>query len=105
MTVLIDVSDAGRPVLWLEGDIDLACADDIVTAGRRVLSSTRAGATLVLDLGRVEFADSSALNALVRLRNLAVECGVTPMLRDVPAAVNSLVDIAGLRDFFAVAAQ
>ena len=105
MTVLIDVSAAGRPVLWLEGDIDLACADEIVTAGRRALSASQAGATLVLDLGRVDFADSSALNALVRLRNLSVECGVTPVLRDVPTAVNSLLDIAGLRDFFAVAAQ
>lgn len=105
MTVLIDVSATGRPVLWLEGDIDLACADEIVTAGRRALSATGTGATLIMDLGRVDFADSSALNALVRLRNLAVESGVTPMLRDVPGSVNTLLDIAGLRDFFPVAAE
>jgi anti-anti-sigma factor len=102
MTVLIDVSAAGRPVLWLEGDIDLSCADEIVTAGRRALSTTARGATLVLDLGRVEFADSSALNALVRLRNLAVESGVSPVLRDIPDAVGSLLTIAGLGEFFPV---
>lgn len=105
MTVLIDVSAVGRPVLWLEGDIDLSCADEIVTAGRRALSGTASGATLVLDLARVDFADSSALNALVRLRNLALESGVTPVLRDVPASVVSLLGIAGLGDFFPVTVE
>ena len=99
---MIDVSAPERPVLWLEGDIDLANADDLIASGIRAIGQAPPGATLVMDLSRVEFADSSALNALVRLRNLAVERGMIAQLRSVPEIVRSLLDVAGLADFFAL---
>jgi anti-anti-sigma factor len=89
-------------VLRLAGEIDLSCADDVVGVGRDLLAAAPTGATLVIDLAGVEFADSSALNALVRLRNLAVESRVSPVLRDVPPVLVSLLELTGLTGVFAV---
>ena len=105
MTIEVETADPRRPVLRLAGEIDLACAEDVVAAGRGALAAAATGATLVVDLSAVEFADSSALNALVRLRNLAVESRVSPVLQDVPPVLASLLHVTGLDGFFTVTAS
>jgi anti-anti-sigma factor len=59
-----------RITLVVEGDIDLAVADDLCDAGCNVLLASPTD-TLYLDLSGVTFMDSSALNALITIRNAA----------------------------------
>lgn len=87
--------DASSTRLVLAGEIDLANADAVVEVGTRCLreSSLR---ELVIDLGGVTFMDSTALSALVRLRNAAIEAHRSMTLDNVPDRVARLLEMTGL---------
>jgi anti-sigma B factor antagonist len=99
-----DGSDLPGPlVLELDGEIDVARAEDVVARGEKLLQgATSAGQRLVVDMGRVEFIDSSGLSALLRLRGRAEERGVAVALRDVPRRVSVLLQLAGLDEVFPI---
>jgi stage II sporulation protein AA (anti-sigma F factor antagonist) len=90
-----------RPVLTVDGDLDLATAPELANLG---LSLIEAGASdVVVDAERLTFCDSSGLSALVQIANglgagsgrLAI-AGPTPMVRRV-------LEMSGLVDAFVVA--
>jgi anti-sigma B factor antagonist len=102
MAVSTDRSDPERPVLVLSGEIDLACADDVAEAGVALLHHTPGPARIVVDLGAVEFLDSSGLSALLQIRRAAVAQGVEVALRDVTRSVGVLLQLTGVEELFDV---
>jgi anti-sigma B factor antagonist len=89
-------------VLQLAGQIDVAQAPSVVAQGERLLAGGEAGQCLVVDLGSVEFLDSSGLSALLRLRRDASERGIDISLRDVPRSVGAVLKLAGLEQVLPV---
>ena len=92
--------NAAVPVLTLTGDVDVTCAEEVVARGERLLPAAASGGRIVVDLGRVNYFDSSGLAALLRLRRIAEPRGIEVALRDVPHSVAVLLRLAGLEEFF-----
>jgi anti-anti-sigma factor len=89
----------GTCTLLLRGEADLAVVDDIIALGTLSLTepSTR---TLILDLQEVTFMDSTAIGALLRLRNLATETDKRLQLAHLPDRVRQVLTLTGLADTF-----
>jgi len=83
-------------VLTLSGELDVASANEVVARGEALLGDAVAGQRLVIDLGRVEFIDSSGLSGLLRVRRLAVERGSSISLREVSPDVAMLLRLTGI---------
>jgi anti-anti-sigma factor len=62
----------GRMTLTVAGEVDLAVAGELIQAGCQQVAAAPAD-TLYLDLSGVTFMDSTALNALITIRNAASE--------------------------------
>jgi phosphoserine phosphatase RsbU/P len=92
--------NAAVPVLTLTGDVDVTCADEVVSDGEQLLHAAASGGRIVIDLGRVNFFDSSGVAALLRLRRIAAPRGIEVALRDVPNSVALLLRMAGLEELF-----
>jgi anti-sigma B factor antagonist len=98
----ISVPDSGSCVLSLGGEFDLANAETIVELGIEGLSI--AGVErLVVDLAAVTFMDSTALGALIRLRNLSQGRNQEMSLAGVPDRVQRLLAVTGLAEVFTAA--
>jgi anti-sigma B factor antagonist len=102
MAITADLADPELPVLVLSGEIDMACADDVVAGGEQLLRDAPNARDLVVDLGQVEFIDSSGLSALLRLRRTAQGRDIAVALRDVPRSVSVLLRLAGVQDVFSM---
>jgi anti-sigma B factor antagonist len=85
--------------LLLRGEADLAVVDDIIALGSASLTEP-ATRTLILDLQEVTFIDSTAIGALIRLRNLATETNKHLQLAHLPDRVRHVLSITGLADTF-----
>lgn len=107
----IDSDAAGRQVLTVVGDVDLAAAPALLAAaeaclpgnGSAVDASTAQGAGLRLDLTGVTFLDSTGIGALIRIRRTAVESGAAFDVTGVSPAVERVLALAGISDLFAPA--
>src|SRR4051794_30442977 len=88
----------GRPVLRVEGEVDLLTTPVLVEALDAALTGD---AALVVDLEAVEFMDSTGLRALLEARRRAEDAGggLQLRLRD-GGPVARLLDLAGVRDLF-----
>jgi anti-anti-sigma factor len=85
--------------LILHGEADVAVADDIVALGTLSLSEPTTQA-LILDLETVTFMDSTAIGAMIRLRNLATDSGKHLQLAHLPGCVRHVLTLTGLADIF-----
>ncbi|MER5716536.1 STAS domain-containing protein [Streptomyces sp. NPDC002132] len=91
---------ATGPVLEISGELDYANA-----AGLRDLLPTltlRAGQRLVVDLGGMEFCDSSGISALIAARNHAEAARADIALAAVPANTLRVLRIVGLDQVFSL---
>jgi anti-sigma B factor antagonist len=93
---LQDAISAGRHVLKLSGELDVATAPDLQAAVVRICSSrTR---IVTLDLRKLAFMDSSGLAAIIAAsklcRNLAYEFRLIPG----PPAVQRVFELTGVLD-------
>jgi anti-sigma B factor antagonist len=102
MAVSTDRSDPERPVLVLSGEIDLACADEVAAAGVALLRDTPGPVRIVVDLGAVEFLDSSGLSALLQIRRAAAAEGVEVALREITRPIGVLLQLTGVEELFDV---
>ena len=100
--IRLDLTDAGRPVLLLDGDIDLVAADELRRAGDSALASSADGGSVTLDFRRVTMLDSSGIGALMALREAAAEKGIELVLRGLPARVTRVLEITGLDTSFTI---
>jgi anti-sigma B factor antagonist len=85
--------------LVLHGEADLAVADDIVALGTISLAEPTTQ-TLILDLQAVTFMDSTAIGALIRLRNLATDSDKHLQITHLPDRVRHILKLTGLGDVF-----
>jgi anti-anti-sigma factor len=85
---------AGRHVLRLEGELDLASAPEL----RKRFDE--AEDSLVLDFARVTFIDSAVLKELLRARAELADRGVRLVLAGVPAPVRRLLDLTRTSELF-----
>jgi anti-anti-sigma factor len=83
----------------LAGELDIAVADDVRQRGLAALEQPGVR-NLVLDLTDVTFLDSSAIGALVEIRNAAQPAGVPVGLRNASSSIRRTVEIMGLTDLF-----
>ena len=91
-------------VVHVEGDVDIDTAHHLMAVGREALEQC-SGSAIVIDLSSCSFMDSSGLGALVGVRTLAHDAGVTMLLRGVPGRIDRVLELTGLRDYFPVAAS
>jgi anti-anti-sigma factor len=90
------------PQLVLDGEIDLAVAEELRAAGTRAVAALSPGVPLELDLGGVTFIDSSGLGALISLRNAAKSAGSSLVLVNISPPIVRLLELTGLRATFTI---
>lgn len=93
--------DGTKCELWVAGDVDLASAEEFSEMALLGLR-TKAVNTLVIDLGAVDFLDSTGMGALVTVRNEVVALGTELRLREVPERVRKVLEVAGLDTAFSI---
>jgi anti-sigma B factor antagonist len=94
----IDVRDAGGAcVLVLAGELDLASSPDLTERAETLLAD---GNTLVLDLTKLSFIDSTGLGAIAGIDRSAKKAGTTLSLVAGPASVQRVFDVSGTMDAF-----
>jgi anti-anti-sigma factor len=84
--------------LSVRGEIDEATRHDFAGAIKAAILSGRR--TVNLDLSKVEFMGSIGVNTLVRMRVLAVTEGVTFRLVQTSRAVDRVLEVTDLVDYF-----
>jgi anti-anti-sigma factor len=82
-------------VLTITGDIDTACADEIGDLGVGTLGS-HCIRSLIVDMSRVTFIDSSGMGALVRMYHEAKGHGKRLTLRNPSEAVAKVLSLSAL---------
>lgn len=83
----------------MAGDLDLASAPSMYTAGLAALSDPSC-TTLTLNVEGVTFIDSTGIGSWIELRNHALERGQRVRLQAVPPAIFRILDIGGLAELF-----
>jgi anti-anti-sigma factor len=90
----------GVAFIRLVGEIDLDCAEELRQLGEGVI--TDYVGTVRIDMSAVTFVDSSALGALVAIRNKAVSMGCVLILEKPAPNVYRLFEITSLADIFTI---
>lgn len=88
-------SSDGTAVLSLNGELDLAAVDEFTTAVHAAIADCR---HIELDLGGLDFLDSSGLRAIVAIHNASRTRGFTYGLRPGPPQVQRLFGLTGVRE-------
>ncbi len=70
MHIALASDSSGRMTLTVTGEVDLAVAGELIQAGCQQMAAAPSD-TLCIDLSGVTFMDSTALNALIVIRNAA----------------------------------
>ena len=91
----------GKCSLVLEGEIDVDAAPDVVALGVASLGQADIE-VLTVDLAQVTFIDSTAIGALILLRNTATESGKHLVVTRVPMRVRKVMAITGLDAVFEI---
>jgi anti-sigma B factor antagonist len=85
-------------VLEVDGELDVATAPGLVASFEKALDERPS--EVVVDVSRVEFADSSGIAALIRCRRRAVRCNSRLVLVVGDGAIARLLDLTRLRQVF-----
>jgi len=97
-------TDGAHTVLTLTGELDLDAAGRLLAAVRQALARTGAEA-LDLELHRLNFLDSSGLQALLTARDEIEAAGLTFRIATISALAARVVDVAGLAEVLSPAAD
>jgi anti-sigma B factor antagonist len=84
-------------VLRVRGDLDVAVGVDFVNAVDTALAADDSPSEVVIDLGEVDFIDSSGLRALLQLRH---NYGERVQVGPISAAVERLLELTGTLEHF-----
>jgi anti-anti-sigma factor len=88
------ISDADPPVMTVRGEVDLASAPKLAAGLSELIG--RGHSLVALDLGSVEFMDSTGLGVLVGSIQRLRERGGDLVLRSASPAVVRILEISGL---------
>ena len=91
--------DAGRVVLTVAGDVDLAAHRRFEAEVAKAWDGT---ADLVVDCSRVAFLDSMSLRVLVQARQRAVDNGRELVLAAPSEPVLRVLELAGVTELFTI---
>jgi len=95
MDISISRTTAGNvPILAVSGDVDVYSAPALKDKIGELVGSGED--TLIVDLGKVTFLDSTGISALVAGRNLAGERGVAYVVINPHDMVRRVLDVAGV---------
>jgi len=97
-------TDGAHTVLTLTGELDLDAAGRLLVGVRQALARTGAEA-LDLELHRLNFLDSSGLQALLTARDEIEAAGLTFRIATISALAARVVDVAGLAEVLSPAAD
>ena len=86
-------------VISLAGEMDLATADDVRSAGEQAVHDD-AVSVVAFDLSQVTFMDSTGLGALLAVRKAGEEVGVKVRVDKASDAVAHVLTLTGLADAF-----
>jgi anti-anti-sigma factor len=101
VNVLIEDDGTGTTMFTVTGDLDHLTAEELSANGLRALSGPSCQ-RLILQLSGVDFADSTGLGALIRIRNTADAAGQQVVLRHPSAWVSRVLHVTGLDTVFVV---
>jgi anti-sigma B factor antagonist len=93
----------GVATVVLEGELDIATAS-VLDATLTDVERNGTG-TMLLDLAGVRFIDSTGLRALLSARQRAETAGRTLRLTNIPADVERVFDVTGVRRIFDIASR
>ncbi|MGW8361248.1 STAS domain-containing protein [Streptomyces wedmorensis] len=93
-------SNAGRTVVSVGGELDIAAAMELRTALAEALAACEAGRGLALDLSGVTFCDSTGLNTLLRARQRALKEHRSLTITAASPQVTRLLEITGAAHLF-----
>ena len=93
---ITDDTESDRRVLCLTGAVDLLSREQLLDQAAKAIADHPAG--VVIDLSGVDFFDSTAIGALVRIAEQAEDAGISFALRNPSARVARVLQIAGLED-------
>jgi anti-anti-sigma factor len=100
-SLMVTVRDAvAGPVLRIIGSLDYATVSELRAVVDRL--PVAAGQLLVLDLGGLEFCDSSGIAGLLAARNLTIEKNGDLALAAVPANTARILRFVGLDRVFTI---
>lgn len=91
--------DGATSIISIHGDLDMAAAPILLTAGTDELASISCE-LVVLDLTGLEFLDSTGLGCWVELHKRATGLGKTLRIQNLPDDARRIVDIGGLSMLF-----
>jgi anti-sigma B factor antagonist len=101
MRLTVSQDHAGRPALLVEGDVDLAVADELRTTGCDTVAANP-GWPLHIDLSEVTFMDSTGLGALVAINTAAaVDSGSVVLVGPTPRVLR-LLELTALDQIFTI---
>jgi anti-sigma B factor antagonist len=90
----------GRPVIALQGDLDLSSAPELTTLG---LNLVDAGAPdVIIDAARLDFCDSSGLSAFVQIANRLSKTHGHLAIAAPTSVVRRVLEMSGLVQAFVV---
>ncbi|MFE9043589.1 STAS domain-containing protein [Streptomyces sp. NPDC007818] len=96
----VTVPAGTRTVVRLGGEIDMDSAVALEAALTDLLAGGADGSPLVLDMSDVTFCDSTALNALLRVRRLALRGHGSLSIASASDQVARLLDLTGTGELF-----
>ncbi|MEU7472523.1 STAS domain-containing protein [Streptomyces sp. NPDC044984] len=97
LTITESPTPAGL-ALEVAGDLDHSNARQLREAAYGATLPT--GRLLAVDLGKLEFCDSSGITALIAVRNHVLSAGADVVLVAVPANLRRLLHLTGLDEWF-----
>jgi anti-sigma B factor antagonist len=87
--------DGNRSTLVLSGELDLATVAELEAGAEQLCVE---GRELVLDLGEIDFIDSTGVLAILKTRELCAERRCDFLLTPGPPAAQRLFELTGLLD-------
>lgn len=91
--------DGERCVIRMAGRFDAHCKDEFLEMGERALAES---AEIQVDLGRVDYLDSTALGLLLLIRDKANGAGKKVTLANARESVKQVLEIAKFTKIFQV---
>ena len=98
----VDVDSPGALRVRVSGEVDMACANDLL--GTIVSAEVPRGGKLILDLADVAFMDSSGISALVEAHRKRDAEGIAMTIVGTPPTVLKVFRISGVDSYLDVVA-
>jgi anti-anti-sigma factor len=90
----------GRPVLTLEGDLDLSTAPQLASVALALVES--GAPDVVIDARKLSFCDSSGLSVFVQIANRLTPSGGRLAIASPAPIVRQVLEVSGLIEAFVV---